>query len=82
MSKDEGGGAAAKEGVGNTSADYYFDSYAHFGIHEVRNVKNTSFPFDEVQCAMNQLKFLNTCWLFCHISKPRFLRSCSRAAGW
>lgn len=21
-----------------TSKDYYFDSYAHFGIHEVRNL--------------------------------------------
>ncbi len=21
-----------------TSKDYYFDSYAHFGIHEVRNI--------------------------------------------
>merc|ERR1719272_300982 len=39
MSTDGGGGAAAAAGgekkkEGNTSADYYFDSYAHFGIHE------------------------------------------------
>ena len=47
MSSTEGGGAAAAAGggepkggtakEGNTSADYYFDSYAHFGIHEVRS---------------------------------------------
>lgn len=26
-----------------TSKDYYFDSYAHFGIHEVRGSKGTNW---------------------------------------
>lgn len=28
------------EGTDMTSKDYYFDSYAHFGIHEVSNYAN------------------------------------------
>jgi protein arginine N-methyltransferase 1 len=29
-----GGTASADTTTGGTSADYYFNSYAHFGIHE------------------------------------------------
>ena len=28
-----------------TSKDYYFDSYAHFGIHEVRNLSQSIADF-------------------------------------
>lgn len=39
MSTENGNAAAASAGgsgdVEKTSKDYYFDSYAHFGIHEV-----------------------------------------------
>lgn len=32
-----------------TSKDYYFDSYAHFGIHEVRVCTNSTFEFEIIK---------------------------------
>lgn len=41
VSQGEGSAKPAAEDM--TSKDYYFDSYAHFGIHEVRHVVEKPF---------------------------------------